>query len=302
MNQSTLSNDLGAAMPVAVAMAMTASISVGAIGTDANAASVLINEWNAVSGDESIKDGDTFFGTVLGNGGNWIELIVVEDHTSISGWSLDWEEAEEVSPGVNAAGTITFNANPIWDDLRAGTIITLIESSTGGGFDTATDTSFDPAGDDWWINVATTQEQGLGASGLVSTTTNDGVAGEFSIGKDDTTLILRDDVGAVVLGPLGEGESDWAGGGISGSEAGSLEGPEIGATLADWLAVDTASDLYDDTGSSSFGAYNVDFDEDTSTFVLQQDASALQALVIPEPATGLVGLGATLALLARRRR
>lgn len=38
---------------------------------------------------------DTFFGRIRGNGGNWIELVVVEDHLDLRGWRILWAEADE---------------------------------------------------------------------------------------------------------------------------------------------------------------------------------------------------------------
>lgn len=38
---------------------------------------------------------DTFFGRIRGNGGNWIELVVLEDHLDIRGWRILWAEAAE---------------------------------------------------------------------------------------------------------------------------------------------------------------------------------------------------------------
>jgi len=68
-----------------------------------------------------------------------------------------------------------------------------------------------------------------------------------------------------------------------------FSGPEAGATLADWQAVSPSSALYDDTGGSSFGRCNVDFDG--AIFTQIQDPFALQNLVIPEPSSmGLLSM------------
>ena len=41
---------------------------------------VIINEWNAVGPNKFLEDNgtDTFFGRVAGNGGDWIELVVIK--------------------------------------------------------------------------------------------------------------------------------------------------------------------------------------------------------------------------------
>ena len=269
----------------------------------AAAAPILLNEYNAVGGgaDDFVRDGDTFFGAgddrVAGNGGNWFELIVVEDGLDARGFRLAWTENENNDAGERTAGEIVLSDDAVWGNLRAGTLLTFIETADGGGagVDTGTDLSFDPAAGDWWINVATRESQG----GLVSTVTNDGAVGDFSVGRERWSLTILDRDGAVIIDASGEGSPVWAGDGVSGSEGGSLEGPVAGATLTDWRSVDPASGLYDDTGSTSFGAYNVDFD--SGSFMPLQDPSALQALVVPEPAAAaalLAGLG----LVAGRRR
>ena len=50
-----------------------------------------------VAGDQYDGDGaDLFFGTIEGNGGNWFELLVVDDLVDMRGWQLVWEEDELV--------------------------------------------------------------------------------------------------------------------------------------------------------------------------------------------------------------
>ena len=249
------------------------------------AADVVLNEYNAVSGGNRLDDGsgaDPFFGTIFGNGGNWFELLVVEDNIDMRGWTLDWTEDESVSDTETAMGTITLSSADLWSDIRRGTIITFIETIDAGGedgFDTSTDTSFDPDAGDWWINIATQEEVGKGEAGLVSTVTNDGDAGDFSVGKDDWTLTIKDASQGVVFGPVGEGTESWQGGKVNSEEGGSLEGPVTdGApiTLEMWQAVTPASEFYDDTGSTSFGQLNQDYDEATKTFSPIQDLSALR--------------------------
>ena len=250
----------------------------------ANGAQVILNEYNAVGGSKQLDDGagaDSFFGTVDGNGGNWFELLVIEDHVDMRGWQFQWAEDEEVSPGVTAAGTITLSEDTIWSDLRSGSIVTMIETINGAGAEknTATDVSYDPHAGDWWINVATQEEQAKGTSALATTTTNDGNAGDFSVGKDHWQLTIVDSAGDVVFGPVGEG-AEWAGGNVNSEEAGSLEGPvgteQAPLTLDVWKAITATNDFYDDTGSSSFGTANVDYDDVDKVFTAIQDLSALR--------------------------
>jgi len=264
----------------------------------------IVNEFNAVSSSRQLGDGDgadSFFGTIDGNGGNWIELLVIQDNLDVRGWKLAWNEDEDGDDTLagNTVGEITLSNALLWSNLRAGTLVTIIERPDAGGFDTSTDTSFNPAAGDWTINVSTREEQGKGAAGLLQTTTNDGDPGDFSVGNDNWSISLFDETDSLVFGPLGEGETSWQGGNINSREAGSLEGPGLGATLADWQAISPSSDFYDDTAGSSFGGYNVDFDGGVFTQI--QDPSALQSLVIPEPSSiGFLSL-ALLVVACKRR-
>ena len=250
---------------------------------------------------KKLDDGDTFFGRIDGNGGNWIELLVIQDHLDVRGWKLAWteDEDEDGTPAGNSVGEITLSNASFWADLRAGTLVTIIEKDDAGGFDTSTDTSFNPFANDWTINIASQEEQAKGAAGLLQTTTNDGDPGDFSVGQKDWSISIFDNAMNSVFGPLGEGEASWQGNNIKKDEAGSLEGPGLGATLADWQAVSPGSSFYDDTSSTSFGGYNVDFEG--GGFVPTQDPSALQSLVVPEPSTtGL--LFVAILVLTRKRR
>ena len=258
------------------------------------AADVILNEYNAVSAGNRLDDGlgrDATLGLIFGNGGNWFELLVVEDHVDMRGWNLVWHEDEQTAGGETAAGTLTLSQGDLWSDLRAGTLISFIETIDAGneGINTSTDVSYDPLNGDWWINVATREEAGKGVAALVTTVTNDGNPGDFSVGKNDWTLTIADPLNKIVFGPAGEG-ANWAGGGVSGSEGGSLEGPKTNdgtpVTLEMWRAVTPASEFYDDTGSTSFGAPNQDYDPATQTFTLLQDLSMLRAQVGPPLGNG----------------
>ncbi len=276
-----------------------------AASSPALASGLILNEWNAVGGSDFLKDSntDSYFGEVEGNGGNWVELVVVEDHLNISGWELRWWEDDGDGNGTAiwdpgrvaggaSQGAITFTNNALWSDLRAGTIITLSEeqmvntvdaSSQAVSFDLSTNTSYDPLGGDFTIHVSTLQEAGEPLS-LVSTQTNiDGDdPGSFSVGKKDWEMTIFD--GMTSLGPIGEAHGDF--GGIGGDEIGKLE--------ADPSSLVTIDD-YNDGSSSTFGSPNV-----WSSGSEQQDFSQLRALV-PEPASlSLLVVGGLFALKRNR--
>lgn len=274
-----------------------------AMASQLAAAPLIINEYNAVSATNTLDDGegqDSFFGILPGNGGNWIELLVIDDHVDLRDWTLQWAEMEQVGalPEDTAEGEIRFGQHDVWSDLRAGTIITLIETAdaeaqvgpAGETYSTPTDSSYDPEAGDWWINISTREEAAKGdAAALITTVTNDGMAGDFSVGKDDWMVKIVDWDGEDVFGPLGEGAADWPGGGVSSKEGGSLEGPvpteenPAAITLADWQAITPTNPFYDDTGSTTFGAPNAEWDAMAMTFLPYQDLSPLRDQVIGQP-------------------
>jgi hypothetical protein len=326
-------------------VAMLALVALIALSATALANPLILNEYNAVAADryldgndyhdalDPIKE-DSYFktipgmpdGRIQGNGGNWLELVVVEDHLDIRGWQLRWAETgASNTDGTdiwygNASveqGIITFSEVTAWSDLRAGTIITLSEKEDIGvdtdwngldrnftdgvdpndvdvTIDLSTDLSFAPYSGDWWIHVSTRGEQEQ-ATPLVTTVTNvngDG-PGDFSVGPDNWQLRIVDDAKGVVFGPVGEAISGWGGGGLSSKEAGRLEvsREDDPWDLNDWQIATTADYLaaYDDSTSTSFGQVN-------EWGGLNQDLSALRAQ-IPEPGTLVLLLSGGLALL-----
>ncbi len=82
---------------------------------------LILNEFNATADAFFLRNGgsDSFLGTVQGNGGNWLEVVVITDHLDIRGWTLDWRNADPDS------GSVVFNNHAIWSDLRSGTLITV---------------------------------------------------------------------------------------------------------------------------------------------------------------------------------
>ena len=71
---------------------------------------------------------------ILGNGGDWLEFVVTEDHTDLRGYTLYWENDDgpvNMIPGENPdeRGFIKFRNHKAFADLRAGTVITLSEDN-----------------------------------------------------------------------------------------------------------------------------------------------------------------------------
>jgi hypothetical protein len=228
----------------------------GVVTSAAAGADIVLSEYNAVAPDKWVGNpndplcegpagidcsnrSDTFFGRIMGNGGNWFELMVVTDHLDMRGWTLYWEEVNALKEG-----TIFLSDDPAWSDLRAGTVLTFTELTTAeGGLDT--DLGFDPCRGDWWINVNTFDTQYV-----PTTETNvkgDG-PGNFSVGNNDWRITVRDGSGATVFGPAGEGAVDYTGTSVNSREICRLQ--------ADPSAAVTPTSDYDDGTRSSFGSPN----------------------------------------------
>ncbi|HUN81053.1 MAG TPA: CotH kinase family protein, partial [Phycisphaerae bacterium] len=149
---------------------------------------VILNEYNGVSPSNFLKSNgsDSFFGRILGNGGDWFELVVTTDHLDMRGWKLFI--TDNTGSGSQTNQTLTLTSHAIWSDLRSGTIITVSE-------DLADDVSYNPLAGDWWINVRANNA----GTGTYITASN------FSVSNDNWQLTIKDAQNNVVFGPAGEG-------------------------------------------------------------------------------------------------
>lgn len=213
-------------------LAVLALLAVNAWGAD-----MILNEYNAVDSNDFLGGGtasvdesggrasDSFFGRVQGNGGDWFEMVVIKDHLDIRGWQLDIYDDGILDE------TLALTANPIWQDLRAGTIITVAE-------DVPTDVSYNPAAGDWWINV---QARNNGDDRYIEPSS-------FPVSSGNWRLRIRNVAGQVVFGPAGEGISPVSG--IGGNEVFRLEdNPSATVTAA-------STDYDDGDDFSTFGSPN----------------------------------------------
>jgi hypothetical protein len=200
------------------------------------------------------EQGDTFFGVVRGNGGNWFELVVIADHLDVRGWKLEWMNTDP------DAGSISFTNHAIWSDLRAGTIITIREDDTGtpGGFGALpSDLSYDPAEGDWWIHANVDD---------FSVVTQTG----FKVDDDDWRMRILDGSSNLIQDWIGEGSALWGGGGgVGNDEVGKLEQDPSAAA-----ATSPPVPLYNDGTSSTFGSENR-----WSAGTMMQDFSTLRPFV-----------------------
>lgn len=200
-------------------------------------AAVILNEYNAVASDQFLnggseladsdggRAGDIYFGRVLGNGGNWFELVVITDHLDMRGWHLDIYEDGAFDE------TLDLTNNSIWSNLRSGTVITVSADVPG-------DVSYNPAAGDWSINVQANND----ADGLYIE------ASSFPVSNSNWQLRIRNSAGTVIFGPAGEGVSPTSG--VGDTEVFKLKAdPNASITPS-------SSNYKDDDKLSTFGAPN----------------------------------------------
>lgn len=235
-------------------------------------APIILNEYNAVSGSKFLGGGDnttttpadTTLGRIQGNGGDWFELVVTEDHLDLRGWQL------AISDDGVAQPLLTFSNNALWSDLRAGTIITIAENELTAANATvyAEDASYSPATGDWWINVVAND---LGSATYIT-------ASDIKVSNDNWQLTILDNLGNTQFGAAGEGIGGV--GGVGSEEVGKLE--------QDPNSFITAGSDYDDGTSSSFGAPNI-----YAGGTLVQDFSLLRPTISTTPTISIADTSTT---------
>ena len=166
---------------------------------------VVLNEYNGVSGGKFLSRGaaDSRLGRIDGNGGNWIELVVVGNGTlgstvDMRGWKI---QISDVGTGPRLADTLTLSSNPFWQSVPVGMILTFTEDNTAaGGLDSSVTVEDHLNSAGWaWRNVW------MGDTNLVSSISYANVASGIStIGKDDTQVVILNASNNIVFGPCGE--------------------------------------------------------------------------------------------------
>lgn len=284
------------------------ALSVLALTANTSAKDIILNEWNCVGslkwlgnpgsptpgcptpdgpdGEDCSNNDDPFFGRVMGNGGDWIELVVIKDHMDLRGWKIQWKEPGEddadgndiwVGDGTVPQGEIIFSNNAFWGDLRKGTILTITERTTAtGGLDT--DLSFDPCNGDWWINVCVLDAAYFTANSNVCDPgppldCND----PFDVGNGNWQAQIIDAQGNTHVGLVGEGAGGWAGSGVNSREVVKLrQNPSASINeFSDYRGGDT----------SSFGGPN-SWNDTVTQCRTYQSFTALRASVFAELCSG----------------
>jgi hypothetical protein len=246
----------------------------------AQAAEVIVNEYNAVAEtcdrpptppDEEepcfLQDGnsDPFLGTRLENGGDWFEVVVIQDHLDMRGWDFRVTQGG----GIPEEFILVLTQELIWSDLRSGTIITVSEDIPSNVDD------YQPETGDWWINVRADNN----TLGTYITAMN------FKTGNDKTQISVRDEFNAVIFGPAGEGVNPLKG--VGDDEVFKLEA-DPSSSIVPGSCIDADPDIctpdyWNDGSSSTYGQPNV-----WSGGSMQQDFSALRSVVPYSPLTSIV--------------
>jgi len=210
------------------------------LASTAGPPSVLLNEFNAVSSSQYLGGGsagdvtngsDLALGRVLGNGGDWIELVVLEEGADLRGYTFEISHLED---GVRStSGSLTLRNRAIFTGLHAGTIITISE-------DLPDDLSYNPPAGDWHINLQSNDQ----LDGAHITT---GSQSDFVVNNDDTHVTIWDGDGTLAALPTGEGTAP-------GVAVNSREVFKLEATPT--IDILPTFDGYQDGTSSSWGLAN----------------------------------------------
>lgn len=211
------------------------------LSSPAGPVTLAVNEFNAVSAGKFLGGGtaadtangsDLTFGRVDNNGGDWFELVVIEDDLDIRGWTF---EVWNIDNGIiTNNATLTLTNDDVFNGLRKGTLLTVSE-------DIDDDVSYNPIQDDWHINVRSNNALD-GAYVTAETQSN------FGINNSDTQIAIFDAAGTPVQ--LRTGEGTVPGISVNSTEMFKLEGAPTTSLTPD-------SPLYADGTSSSWGLPNV---------------------------------------------
>ena len=234
------------------------------------AAEVIVNEYNAVAEDMFLQNGneDPFLGRRLENGGDWFEVVVIQDHLDMRGWDFRITQGG----GIPEEFLLVLTNDPIWSDLRSGTIITVSEDIPNNVDD------YQPETGDWWINVRADNN----AVGTFITPMN------FKVGNDQTQISVRDTLNQVIFGPAGEGVNPLKG--VGDNEVFKLEA-DPSSSIIPGSCIDVPDpdpdictpNYWNDGSSSTYGQPNL-----WSGGSMEQDFSALRSVVPYSPLMSVI--------------
>jgi len=211
----------------------TAQLVMTDAAADDGPSKVILNEYNAVSPGKFLADGgsDTTFGVASGNGGDWFEIVTIEDNLDLRGWRFEPFSNNDNGDVVQTAALILGQQAEL-ANVRAGTIITVAES-------VPEDLSYDPGNDDWTINL---QANNAGSGAWWFNQTN------FDTNHKRWRLVVREATGTIA--------------GYIGGETEAFRGPQnnnVNSTQVMGLSQNPSAtaQTYAAGTASTFGAPNV---------------------------------------------
>ncbi len=260
----------------------------------------------------------TGWARIEGNGGDWMELVVTQDHTDLRGYTLFFQNDEDfdfqIGENPDERGFIKFLNNKDFADLRAGTIITISEDAsvneirdqysanpnyalfpphdTGFDYDLSSDPTFDPfQGDDWHVHFHVDESR-----------TDNGLDTEYfaafsdaKVDNDEWTLWIFDSTNTAAQAesedPSVVTVSDLTTGLVQGpigesqddwganTGGGNVNNQELLSMNADPSDAATSAD-FEDVDFSTFGRPNMYNDATEDTLDGVQDFSALRDPVL----------------------
>ncbi len=226
---------------------------------------IVLNEYNAVPATGELNNG-----SVVGNGGDWFEFLVVEDNLDLRGYTIEFRQRDGDTDLLREQAFLTFANRSELARVPAGTIITIAEELGGD------DLSFD-AVNDWSINLQV-DNQGVGTF-----FTAPAFDGTFNSTRRDQTVLIRNAAGDLVTPLSGESDAwDAVAGGVSGGEVMNLC-----RSLAQGDVVSPTEDYKDNGSTSTVGQPNV--------CVFADPANPAQLITQPQDLTPLrnsAGFGA----------
>jgi len=185
---------------------------------------IILNEYNAVAPANFLNGGtaladddggdassDAYFGRIAGNGGQWVEFVVVGDGgttpVDMRGWSI--EIGTNTGSGFYTRNKLTLSNHTDWQAVPTGTILTFIDKNTSqGGLNSgfALRDRRTTVGDTWtniWMGDSNyITYTSLAVNGyLISAGTVSGIL----IDHNATQFRVKNSSGAIVFGPAGEG-------------------------------------------------------------------------------------------------
>lgn len=235
--------------------------------------SVVLNEYNAVAVDEYLNGGtlstdedggvaseDSHFGRIIGNGGPWVEFVVVGDggvgELDLRGWSV--EIGKNSGSGFVKSNTLVFSNDAAWQSVPTGTLLTLITRDTAhGGLDSDFARRDDRSTNgDTWTNIWMGDPTYLTYTSLAVNGYNifGTVVSGITIDNSGTQFLVRNSAGEAVFGPAGEGV--WPPSGISDTEVFALRGDPTPAISPLAGISGTGPEYHDESAGSTFGQPN----------------------------------------------